>query len=463
MFDRIKNISSKFGSDIQIDKEGWVSLKALDPIKEQKKEDELSQGVVSIDSETMKILKINSGDHVMIQGARYTFAQCLPLNTKKKGVMMFNKSVAINLGLLDDFNQEYGLLDDENHLLSFLNKGVTLDKLDYHRVKINEKKEMFLKVKKLEIENIEKIIVTPLNHAPYHGDMYYQMFLEEFKNIPFRKGDMFYMSLFNNHTIFQIVGILPLEGGKVSSSTFLTVETKESREEMQNVWKSATKKIQAKTFLDNKQEIIEEHKFNEFEFEKYIKNECKFSDEEWKEFRLEEGLGLSLVVEDYERFDSENVDFDVDWDTAESLGFTGGEDIIEITGKRKTVARCMTSCRKNTDSIKMGKYVRLNAGVEIGDMVSIKKTSALPAEKIVVYPTDEKYTDINPEFFEGFYRLNPVYVKGDKFERTVSGREMDIEGVVKSVDTIWRIVKTIPDEIVFQTKDTKFEIQKQED
>jgi transitional endoplasmic reticulum ATPase len=88
----------------------------------------------------------------------------------------------------------------------------------------------------------------------------------------------------------------------------------------------------------------------------------------------------------------------IDHDTMDSLGATAG-DVIRITGKRVTVAKCLPlyPADEGKGVIRIDGLMRNNAGVGIGDTVSIKKIKAAPAEKVVlspletIPPIDERY------------------------------------------------------------------------
>ena len=65
-------------------------------------------------------------------------------------------------------------------------------------------------------------------------------------------------------------------------------------------------------------------------------------------------------------------------------------DVIEIKGKRRTVARCLPlyPSDEGRGIMRTDGLIRNNAGVAIGDMVVVKKIKTPPAEKVVVAPLD---------------------------------------------------------------------------
>ena len=88
----------------------------------------------------------------------------------------------------------------------------------------------------------------------------------------------------------------------------------------------------------------------------------------------------------------------LDYAAMEALGASTG-DVIEIKGKRRTVAKCLPlyPSDEGRGIVRIDGLIRNNAGVAIGDMVIVKKVMAPPAEKVVVAPSeavppiDERY------------------------------------------------------------------------
>src|SRR3954454_24161318 len=88
----------------------------------------------------------------------------------------------------------------------------------------------------------------------------------------------------------------------------------------------------------------------------------------------------------------------IDYDSMDSLSASTG-DVVEIKGKRKTVAKCLPLYPSDEGKgiIRVDGLVRNNAGIAIGDTVIVKKIKAVPAEKVVVAPLeaippiDERY------------------------------------------------------------------------
>jgi len=88
----------------------------------------------------------------------------------------------------------------------------------------------------------------------------------------------------------------------------------------------------------------------------------------------------------------------LDCDSMNSLSVATG-DIIEIKGKKRTVAKCMPLYPSDEGKgiIRVDGLVRNNLGVAVGDKIEVRKIKAIPAEKIIVAPLepippiDERY------------------------------------------------------------------------
>ncbi|MGI0046196.1 MAG: CDC48 family AAA ATPase [Nitrosotalea sp.] len=88
----------------------------------------------------------------------------------------------------------------------------------------------------------------------------------------------------------------------------------------------------------------------------------------------------------------------IDYDAMESLGVSTG-DILEIKGKRRSVAKCLPLYPSDEGKgfIRIDGLGRNNIGVAIGDAVTVSKTKTVAAEKVVVAPLeaippiDERY------------------------------------------------------------------------
>src|SRR5713226_3094636 len=96
----------------------------------------------------------------------------------------------------------------------------------------------------------------------------------------------------------------------------------------------------------------------------------------------------------------------------DALGASTG-DVIEIKGKRRTVAKCLPlyPSDEGRGMVRIDGLIRNNAGVAIGDMVIVKKVKAPPAEKVVVAPS-EAVPPIDGRYLADTLESVPV-TKGD--------------------------------------------------
>jgi len=79
----------------------------------------------------------------------------------------------------------------------------------------------------------------------------------------------------------------------------------------------------------------------------------------------------------------------LDYDAMDALAASTG-DVIEIKGKRRTVAKCLP-LYPSDEGRGIGRIdglIRNNAGVAIGDLVTVTKVKAPPAERVVVAPLE---------------------------------------------------------------------------
>src|SRR5215469_12565969 len=102
----------------------------------------------------------------------------------------------------------------------------------------------------------------------------------------------------------------------------------------------------------------------------------------------------------------------IDYITMDSLSASSG-DIIEIKGKRKTVAKCLPlyPSDEGKGKIRVDGLVRNNAGVAMEDTVTVKKIKAVPAEKVVVAPL-EAIPPIDERYLADALESVPI-IKGD--------------------------------------------------
>src|SRR6202008_276381 len=79
----------------------------------------------------------------------------------------------------------------------------------------------------------------------------------------------------------------------------------------------------------------------------------------------------------------------IDYDAMDALDASTG-DVIDIKGKRRTVAKCLPlyPSDEGRGIIRIDGLIRNNGGAAIGDVVVVKKVKAPQAEKIVVAPLE---------------------------------------------------------------------------
>ena len=102
----------------------------------------------------------------------------------------------------------------------------------------------------------------------------------------------------------------------------------------------------------------------------------------------------------------------IDYDSMDSLSASTG-DVIEIRGKRRTVAKCLPLYPSDEGKgiIRVDGLVRNNAGVAIGDTVVVRKIKAVPAEKVIVAPL-EAIPPIDERYLADALESVPL-IKGD--------------------------------------------------
>ncbi|WOV93763.1 MAG: CDC48 family AAA ATPase [Candidatus Nitrosoabyssus spongiisocia] len=102
----------------------------------------------------------------------------------------------------------------------------------------------------------------------------------------------------------------------------------------------------------------------------------------------------------------------IDYDSMDTLGASTG-DVIEIKGKRRTVAKCLPlyPSDEGKSIIRIDGLGRNNAGIAIGDTINVRKIKAVGAEKIVVAPL-ETIPPIDERYLADALESVPL-IKGD--------------------------------------------------
>jgi len=121
----------------------------------------------------------------------------------------------------------------------------------------------------------------------------------------------------------------------------------------------------------------------------------------------------------------------IDPEVARKLGLTSG-DVVEISGKRKTVALCWAGYSEDAGKgiIRIDGYTRKNAGVSIDEKVTVRKIEAKKASKLTLAPTEPLRIE-GAEYYLAQLLEGRVVTIGDYIPIGIMGRKMDL--VVTSV------------------------------
>jgi len=133
----------------------------------------------------------------------------------------------------------------------------------------------------------------------------------------------------------------------------------------------------------------------------------------------------------------------IDYDSMDSLSASTG-DVIEIKGKRRTVAKCLPLYPSDEGKgiIRVDGLVRNNAGIAIGDTVAVRKIKAVAAEKIVVAPL-EAIPPIDERYLADALESVPL-IKGDNVMVPYFGGRLTFQviGVTPAADAVLVTQKT---------------------
>ena len=134
----------------------------------------------------------------------------------------------------------------------------------------------------------------------------------------------------------------------------------------------------------------------------------------------------------------------IDYDSMDSLSASTG-DVIEIIGKRRTVAKCLPLYPSDEGKgiVRVDGLVRNNAGVAIGDTVVVRKIKAVPAEKVIVAPL-EAIPPIDERYLADALESVPL-IKGDNVMVPYFGGRLTFQviGVTPVADSVLVTQKTI--------------------
>jgi len=134
----------------------------------------------------------------------------------------------------------------------------------------------------------------------------------------------------------------------------------------------------------------------------------------------------------------------IDYDAMDALDASTG-DVIEIKGKRRTVAKCLPlyPSDEGRGIVRIDGLIRNNAGVAIGDVVVVKKVKAPPAEKVVVAPL-EAVPPIDERYLADALESVPV-TKGDNIMIPYFGGRLTFQvvGVSPVADAVLITQRTV--------------------
>ena len=134
----------------------------------------------------------------------------------------------------------------------------------------------------------------------------------------------------------------------------------------------------------------------------------------------------------------------IDYDSMDSLSASTG-DVIEIRGKRRTVAKCLPLYPSDEGKgiIRVDGLVRNNTGVAIGDTVVVRKIKAVPAEKVIVAPL-EAIPPIDERYLADALENVPL-IKGDNIMVPYFGGRLTFQviGVTPTSDATLITQKTV--------------------
>ena len=134
----------------------------------------------------------------------------------------------------------------------------------------------------------------------------------------------------------------------------------------------------------------------------------------------------------------------LDSDSMNSLSVVTG-DVIEIKGKKRTVAKCMPlyPADEGKGIIRVDGLVRNNSGVAVGDKVEIRKIKAVPAEKIIVAPL-EAIPPIDERYLTDSLENTPL-TKGDNIMVPYFGGRLTFQvmGITPVADAVIVTQKTV--------------------
>jgi len=134
----------------------------------------------------------------------------------------------------------------------------------------------------------------------------------------------------------------------------------------------------------------------------------------------------------------------IDYDSMDTLNASTG-DVIEIKGKRRTVAKCLPLYPSDEGKgiIRIDGLGRNNSGIAIGDTIAVRKIKAVAAEKVVVAPL-EAIPPIDERYLADALESVPL-IKGDNVMVPYFGGRLTFQviGVTPVADAVLVTQKTV--------------------
>ncbi|MBI3253414.1 MAG: AAA family ATPase, partial [Nitrosopumilales archaeon] len=134
----------------------------------------------------------------------------------------------------------------------------------------------------------------------------------------------------------------------------------------------------------------------------------------------------------------------IDYDSMDALNASTG-DVIEIKGKRRTVAKCLPLYPSDEGKgiIRIDGLGRNNSGIAIGDTITVRKIKAVAAEKVVVAPL-EAIPPIDERYLADALESVPL-IKGDNVMVPYFGGRLTFQviGVTPVADAVIVTSKTL--------------------
>ena len=134
----------------------------------------------------------------------------------------------------------------------------------------------------------------------------------------------------------------------------------------------------------------------------------------------------------------------IDYDSMDTLNASTG-DVIEIKGKRRTVAKCLPLYPSDEGKgiIRIDGLGRNNSGIAIGDTIAVRKIKAIAAEKVVVAPL-EAIPPIDERYLADALESVPL-IKGDNVMVPYFGGRLTFQviGVTPAADAVLVTQKTV--------------------